>query len=529
MNGYFQVFINDKGTGVTLFPPTEGGEKIQVNELRDYLGRVGISFDVTALNSALFNLDVEPTDFLLSPTKIPPVDEKYDIAVMADKMTAVMRLYPNSAEGAPLTKDKILEGLKDARVKSGIDESLIDKVLSEKSYCTDIIIAKGKLPTPGQDAKIVYNFDTNNQARPELREDGSVDFFKLNLLHHCSKGQILAEIIPAQKGENGIDVFGTVMLAREVKNVKFDHGRNIEISENGLQLISQVDGNVSCVNGAVFVTDVYEIENVDPSTGNIEYPGNVNVRGNVCENFSIKCDGNVYVNGVVEGATIEAKGDIIIARGMHGQNKGKLVAGGNIVSKFISASDVTASGYVEAEQILNSTVVAGTEVNAEAGKGLITGGRVSANKAVNVKNAGSNMGATTIIEVGADPELKKRSAMLQKEAVEKTKSLNQIKTSLATITQKLQQGAKLTTEQIINVKNMQKLMKQEEEEISKITAELTELSMSVDFDDSAHIDVRGTMYQGVAITISGINMAIKKDYQFCRLIKDGADIVSKPL
>lgn len=529
MNGYFQMLIESRGTSVMLFPPTEGGEKIQVNEIREYLSRIGVPFDQTALNSALFNLDVEPAVFYLTPNRIPPVDEKCTVYVPADKQTGVLRLYPPSNDGANITKEAILETIRDARIRFGIDEAMIDQALAKKAYCTDIIIAKGTLPTAGRDAKIIYKFDTNNQARPELREDGSVDFFKLNTLHHCNKDQVLAEIIPAEKGQNGTDVYGTVTLAREVNRAKFDHGRNLRISEDGLQLISMVDGHVTCIDGAVFVSDVYSVENVDPSTGNIEYPGNVEVKGNVCENFQVKADGDVIVNGVVEGATIEAKGNIIIARGMHGQNKGTLIAGGNIIAKFISAANVKAGGFVEAEQILNSTVVAGTEVHVEAGKGLINGGRVVATKGVDVKNAGSAMGSTTIIEVGCDPEIKKRAGQLQKDTAEKTKVINQLKTSLATVSQRIQGGAKLTAEQILNVKNMQKLLQQEQEALQKCLDELQALDGAVNANDNARINVRGTMYQGVAITISGVNMAVKKDYTFCRLIRSGADIVSTNL
>ena len=115
-----------------------------------------------------------------------------------------------------------------------------------------------------------------------------------------------------------------------------------------------VDGHVSLVDDKVFVSDVYSVEDVSTATGNIDYQGDVEVKGNVCENFSVKTRGNVFVQGVVEGATIEAGGNIVIARGMHGQNKGKLKAGGNVIAKFISAAQVETGGYVEAEQILNA-------------------------------------------------------------------------------------------------------------------------------------------------------------------------------
>ena len=48
-------------------------------------------------------------------------------------------------------------------------------------------------------------------------------------------------------------------------------------------------------------------------------------------------------------------------------------------------------------------------------------------KAVNVKNAGSPMGTATIIEVGSDPETKKRQAILNKSVGERSKSISQMR------------------------------------------------------------------------------------------------------
>lgn len=529
MNGYFGIEQSDKGVSLRLVAPTEDGEKIRVTELRAYLDLIGVTYDPMAINSALYQLNEGDSVLFLSPIKIPTVDEKCNIVVSEDKLSAVLRYYPGEAEGKPLTKAHVLELLGDMKVKYGIDEEAISQAIDEKKYCSDVIIAKGKLPTAGRDAKINYYFDTNNKARPELREDGSVDFFKLNTLHKCTKGQVLAEIEPEERGEDGVDIYGTVSPAREVKRAKFSHGRNLIISEDGLQLMSNVDGHASLVDDTVFVADVYQVENVDPSTGNIEYTGNVEVNGNVCENFSIKTDGNVFVKGVVEGATIEAGGNIVIARGMHGQTKGKLIAGGNVIAKFISAAEVTAKGFVEAEQILNAKINAGMAVNAEAGKGLITGGRIIAGKEINVKNVGSAMGAATILEVGSDPEIKKQYAQLQKDVGEKTKALTQMKQVMAATAQKLQSGVKLTTEQVMNFKAIQQQSIQTQEDISADLQKIEQMDELMRFDENAYINVRGTMYQGVAVTISGVNMAVKSEYTYCRLIRKGADIVSTNL
>jgi len=526
MNGYFQIQMDEKGVSLLLSPPIGDGEKIRVAELKEYLNITGVPYDVMAINSALANMGDEEVVLFLTPMKLPPVNEKCSVYVESDKMTAVLRMYPPSAGGLVMDKAHILEQIARMRVRAGIDEDAILMALEERPYCTDIIVARGQLPTPGRDGSIVYHFDTDNSVRPELREDGTVDFFKLNNLHQCTKGQVLAELIPEEKGENGFDVYGSVLLAREVRKAVFDHGRNLEKSKDGLKLISMVDGHVSLVENAVFVSDVYSVEDVGTSTGNIEYHGDVEVRGNVCENFNVRTDGNVFVGGVVEGAVIEAGGNIVIARGMHGQNKGRLKAGGNIVAKFISAAEVEAVGFVEAEQILNARVTAGTNVNADAGKGLITGGKVVAKGMINARNIGSPMGASTIIEIGTDIESKKRLAELQKSVGERSKTIPQMKKVLEDTSKKLKAGGRLTQEQIKNARMLQVTLAEAQAKIQEELKEIEKLDKLLKTEGPAQIVLRGTMYQGVVVSISGATMTVKKEYTYCRLIKKDGDVAS---
>ena len=142
-----------------------------------------------------------------------------------------------------------------------------------------------------------------------------------------------------------------------MKKAHLEFGHNIEISEDRRRLTSLVDGHVSLVEGKVFVSDVYEVENVDLSTGNIDFEGSVQVNGNVSSNFVIRAGSNVIISGVVEGAYIEAGGNIIIARGMNGMAKGTLKAGGNIVAKFLENATASAGGYVSTESILHLSLI----------------------------------------------------------------------------------------------------------------------------------------------------------------------------
>lgn len=529
MNGCFQLQIGEKGVSLLLSPPMGEGVMPSVVEIREYLDRIGIPYDAPAINSALNSMGEEEVAVFLTPDKINPVNEKCGITVTHDRMTALLRLYPASNGGAPIKKRHIMEQIALQKISYGIDEKAIDDLLQNKQYCTDFVVARGQQQTAGKDAAIEYLFDVNNSSRPELKEDGSVDFFKLNTLHHCTQGQVLAKIIPEERGLDGINVFGAVTSAREVKKATFSFGKNLEVSPDGSQLISMVDGHVKLIDDTVFVSDVYTVEDVSTATGNIDYHGNVEVNGNVCENFSIRTDGDVFVKGVVEGAMIEAGGNIIIERGMHGQNKGNLRAGGNVIAKFISAAIVEADGFVEAEQILNSRVVAGSNINADAGKGLITGGKVVAKCAIHVRNAGSPMGAATIMEVGSDPEMKKRLAELQKSVGEKSKSVSQMKKVLDDTAKKIKAGAKLLPAQLKNAKMLQMTIAASQAQIQEELKEIEKLDKLLKGDDNAHIDIRGTMYQGVSVAISGAVMNVKNEYTFCRLIKKGADVASTNL
>ena len=55
---------------------------------------------------------------------------------------------------------------------------------------------------------------------------------------------------------------GAKIRPRQVKKAHLEFGHNIEISEDRKKLTSLVDGHVSLVEGKVFVSDVYEVENV---------------------------------------------------------------------------------------------------------------------------------------------------------------------------------------------------------------------------------------------------------------------------
>lgn len=79
------------------------------------------------------------------------------------------------------------------------------------------------------------------------------------------------------------------MASNKPKVLFLKYGRNISINEDKTEIVSDVDGDVVLTDDTVFVEDTYTVAaDVDVSTGNIEYDGNVLVNGTVKSGFSVK-------------------------------------------------------------------------------------------------------------------------------------------------------------------------------------------------------------------------------------------------
>lgn len=228
-------------------------------------------------------------------------------------------------------------------IRFGICQENIADFLANPIYCTQIVVAEGKQPRHGHDAKIEYFFNINPSLKPKHNEDGSVDYHALNTICAVEKGDKLATLHPVDEGEPGMDVFGKALPPRSVKNKVLEYGRNISISEDGLHLFSDVTGHVSLTGGKVFVSDVYEVQaDVDTSTGDINYAGSVHIHGSVRGGFVVTSRGDIVVDGSVEDAMLQAGGDIIVQCGIQGMQRGLLEAKGNVITKYIENAKVFA-------------------------------------------------------------------------------------------------------------------------------------------------------------------------------------------
>lgn len=528
MNGYFQLIVGQGKTGLMLYPPTDGGEAIDSQELLQYLAVKQIPYDARAIGVALVGLS-EPTEVTLNLESRFPEQEVFFVRVSPDRLTATARFYPPSSGGNYMDEMEIRKTLQAQKIVYGIDDAAIHAFCQHREYCKDIILAKGKPPVQGHDYRIEYYFNTDLKIKPTLNEDGSVDFRHLNVMNQVKKGDVLARLFQAEPGELGYAVQGDVIRPGEVKRGILRFSKRVSIDETKTILTSEVNGHVKLVDGQVFVSDVYEVENVDNSTGNVEYEGSVRVNQNVLSGFRIKAKGNVEVAGVVEGACIEADGDIIIARGMNGMNKGVLKAGGKIISKFLENTTAEAGGYIETESILHCNISSKSEVILTGRRAFIAGGHVCAANRVIVKTLGSSMGADTVVEVGADPTVKAELQQLQKQVAENQKNLKQMEPVLAAMMQKMKSGVKLQPEQVQYVQKLVQSINLVKEQNAGNMTRIEELNMQLEESTNASVEVSGEVFPGTKIIISDSSMTVGSGMKYCRFVRTRGEVVMAPL
>lgn len=529
MNGYFQLVGKADGTYLKLVPPNEGGEAVDIHDINEYLNMVKVyDYDIKNLNTQISDL-TQIKEVKLNDDTLTETAEQMLLKISPDKMQVSIRFYPPSKLGTKITHQDIMSTLTSKGIKVGVEKETIEAIVKEKEYCYPYIVARGIPITPGHDAKITYHFNTNLNLKPKLNVDGTVDFHHLDNIGHIQKGQALATLIPQDLGKPGLTVYGELIKQPNYNKLSLRYGKNITISEDKCTIISEVDGHAALIDGKVTVSNVYEVRDVDNSTGNIEFEGNVIVKGNVRSGFEIIARGNIEVEGVVEGAVLIAGGQIILKRGIQGMNKGILKSGSNVITKFIENAHIEAEGFVQTESILHSNVMAKGEIIVQGKKGFVTGGIVTSQTGLSAVTVGSPMGAVTKIEVGIEPAIRERKQTLMEELEEIQKRISMIEPIISNCMKKIAQGQKLSLDQMKYVKQLTQEYKEIEQKSGEAQNEIKKIGISLNLANNARIKVSGKIYSDVKLVISDCVMYVREEMEHCQFVKEQGEIKMLPL
>ena len=448
-------------------------------------------------------------------SEAPPVEEEELVMdarpwfhLSTDKIYAWMLIFPPIGKGAEVTRDMIYQALAAQNISYGLDTTLLDRAAHDRErYFTLYLVAKGKPAFDGRNGNIVDYFPRAIQRVLEVNEFGQVDYTALNLICNVEEGQEICHLIRPTEGEPGRTVTNQEVPAKSGKAVPLPKGRNTEISEDGDTLIASMPGHVEFSGSTFQVKPVLDIDgDVDFSTGNIKFVGDVNIKGDVLSGFSVKAMGNIYVGGVVEaGSTVEAGGDLTVVKGILGDGTTVIRAGRCIFAKYIENATIFVRENLQTDCIVNGRIYCDGEVLIRSGRGSIIGGRVWAAKRVSASAIGAKSEVKTSVALGGMP-----CATLEKDLVRK--KLKNLAVEMEKLEAQLDSPAKtsLLGKVRMKISVSENRLKQLEEELDNGQMEMKNQKEQ----DSGRMEC-GVAYAGTEISIGDEFLRLRQETHQC--------------
>ncbi len=478
-----------------------------------------------------FNLDdLNLDDFISTQTETPaPKIDLSNIVVKVadDRMAAyIMLKRPEGYEGdLPYTVEDVVQALNAKGVVYGIDTEKIKSILSGTVYLEPPAVALGVAPEPSIPGRYEYFFSTEVNKAPKVLEDGTVDYLSVDAIPVVHEGDTLARYIPSVQGRPGRTVTGLEIPIKRVPDLPPLRGKGFTRSSDGLLYTASTTGKISMVNGRIVVSNVYEVGgDADISTGNIDFRGDVIIHGAVRDGITIKASGSITVNGIVEGAQLDAGSDIVLRQGLIGNSKAKIRCKGNLTAKFIEFCYVEVEGNISAESFMESEIYCYSNISLEGAKGRIIGGTTVAIEGVSARFIGNPAGVPTWVRVGADAELKYQVIALQKKIEATQSNLDRVEEGMAVLAKLESMNAGDPEDTKMKKMQLTRVKIRDSSIMASDRLEMERLQQLIIKGQGASIKVQDTIYAGSNVKVGDYALQIKKDDVRCGFIESEQEI-----
>jgi hypothetical protein len=474
--------------------------------------------------------DIQVT--MLSPLWIAPDKTKVYFLNLPQNQPSK---YPN------LEEMKLL--LKRFEITFGFNAERWTEILAELEAGTQseylILIVEGRSAQPGRDADFEWAVDVGDDKKVgKILDDGTIDYRERGLITVIQENDILGRLVPPEPGVVGKDVFGNELRPPNPINIEVVTDSRIyaEPEDDGvIAFFAGVSGGIAAstkekiVNNRtsrrinVGVNPTSNIDgDIDYSTGNIDFNGDVFIGGSVQSQFSVRATGSVTIGGYVEtGAYITAGRDITIKRGIVGAST-ELIAGGNVMAKYIQEASVRAAGDINVGSYVFNASIRATGQILIAGKGegksrALVGGLVWGAEGISAKSIGSPYNTSTKLVAGINPDHVNRTDQIranllvcQEKQCSMLDRIGVANLDVALIKQKLsavrspkdKQKILLSVKRITKIAELEQNLQNEMEEIAKAQRRL---------GLKTRVDIQKELFAGVELRIGELTHIVNDD------------------
>ncbi|HOM02559.1 MAG TPA: FapA family protein [Acetivibrio sp.] len=450
-----------------------------------------------------------------SPLKFGQLKERIAISISQDGLQAFITYNLSKEELALQNREKLIietyEVLKKKNIIFGIKKELFFGDLeSGKKY----LIAEGVPAVDGEDCKIrMYELE---EPRPEIKEDGTANYYELKLINKVKAGDWLGERIDATEGFPGKTVYGTTIFPVRGKNYPLAYDKNTvyEVVQNKkVVLYSKIAGAVHYFGDKITVSNHLEIDgDVDFKTGNIIFDGYVTIKGTVTDGFYVEATKDIEINsplglGNVKGIK-SREGSIYIKGGISSKGSAQIIAKKNIYTKFVDNAKLSCGGVAHIGFYCINSMVEAKEVFIDSIKGNIMGGQIKAEVKITVPILGSPLEPRTVlILTGFDR--KKLTKMLE-DTVEKINKLKDEQKDLKLYMSKIDPSKEMTSQQAAQYNSKIQRLSELKGQLKSLEEEKKNIARYLKTKGEGEVAITKKVYSNCAVIIKNMQIEIRE-------------------
>ncbi|WP_028988283.1 DUF342 domain-containing protein [Thermicanus aegyptius] len=227
-----------------------------------------------------------------------------------------VRLIVKQGEGeAPFTEEEVKRRLMQEGIKLPIQEEEL-RVALHAPPPGEYLLAEGTPPENGKDGWVEWFVQTQEEHR-FVEENGRINYLDFFRIPSVAAGDRIAQIFPPQPGREGSGVRGEPIPPPPVRAVNIALGQGVRLDEEGKVIYATINGylKVKTKSGGYHISvapTLIQSGDVDLSTGNIRFRGDIQISGNINEGMTVEADGDIRVGGNVMKATVKAGGSILV-------------------------------------------------------------------------------------------------------------------------------------------------------------------------------------------------------------------------
>lgn len=449
------------------------------------------------------------------------------IVRISPEMTEAYITVCTPSEGESYDEGDLRDILQKHGVIYGIKREVLLDILNKKQYFTECLVAEGNHAVDGRDGRFEFLFNTEIDNKPKILKDGSVDYTSMAKLEIVEEGAELVRYIPAKQGLDGIDVRGEIIKCRPGRELPQIKGKGFTVSEDKTLYTANFCGKVEYANERLVVSNTLTIEgDVTRVTGDIDFKGDVLVRGNVVTGVSVHAGGNITVDGHVEAATLVSGKDIVLKNGMQGGGKGEISAGGNVSGKFFEQATIYAKGNINANALMNCNIISEGKIIVSGRMGVLVGGSASAVEGVEATIVGNMSEVKMHINLGVDYTVYGKLSELEEKIRKIREDIDKLNLAMGQISMLIEKApnADLSQKKIEILRT--KINK--DAQLAGLVEEVNAVSTLIDKSTNARLVVNKSIYRGTKITINGATKNIDSENYNITYCKRGVDVISYP-